>query len=99
MALTYGTDTHHEAQIVAADASLVGMHDHARIAEGCALDRVFTGEGCPEEQAPGRGQFAFGVEAIGELVCMAQERLGQATMPAHEPLHDIVDALLNRFVW
>ena len=99
MPLTYGPDTHHEAQTAASHASLVGVHHHARVAEGGALNRVFAREGRPEEKAPGRGQFAFGVEAIGELVCVAQERLGQAMMSALEPLHDIVKALLNLVVW
>jgi hypothetical protein len=99
MALTYGPDTHHEAQTAAADASLVGVHHHARIAEGGTLNRVFTRKGRPEEQAPGRGQFAFGVEAIRELICVPHERLGQAMMSALEPLHDIVKAPLNLVVW
>jgi hypothetical protein len=99
MALTNGPDTHHEAQTAAADASLVGVHHHARIAEGGALNRVFARKGRPQEQAPVGGQFAFRVEAIGELVCVAQECLGQAMMSALESFHDIVKAPLNLVVW
>ncbi len=99
MAFTYGPNTHDEAQTAAAHASLVRVHHHARIAEGGALNGVFTCESCTKQKASGRGQLAFGVEAIRELVCVSQERLGQAMMSPLEPFDDIVKAPLNLVVW
>ena len=77
MAFADGPDTHDEPHIHSA-LGLLRMDHHARIAEGGTLNGVFACEGCTEQQAAGRGQFPVGIEAIGELVCVAEERLNQA---------------------
>ena len=98
MTLADGPDAHHEPELAGADPALVRVHHHARIAERGTLDGVFAGESGTKQQAAGRRQLAFGVEAIGELVGVPEERLGQAVMSALEPLNDIVVAPLNLVV-
>ncbi len=85
-------DTHHESGCRRPRLRLwSGMHHHARIAQGGTLDGVFTRKGGAEEQAAGRRQSAFRVDAVGKLVGdMPQERLGQSTVATPEPLHHIV---------
>ena len=80
VALTDRTDAHHEADVAGIEPGLVGMHDHARIAQGSTLDGVFTRKGGAEEQAAGRRQPAFRTETIRELVGVLQERVGQSMM-------------------
>ncbi len=80
------------------DPDLVGMHDHARIAEGGTLDGVFTRKGGTKEEPAGRRQPALGVEAIRKLVGMLKERFGQAMMSPTEPGHHIIKTLLHFFV-
>ena len=80
MALADGSDAHHEPDIVSRCTTLVGVHDHARIAEGGALDREFTRKGRTEEESSGVGQLSFWVEPIRELVGMLKECLRQVVM-------------------
>ena len=77
---------------------LVGVNDHARVAEGGTLNGVFTRKGRPEEEPAGGGQLSFGVEAIRELVGMLKERLGQAMVSLAESSQNIVKTLLDFFV-
>ena len=87
MALADGPHTHDEPQYAGADPGLIRMHHHARIAECGPLEGVFAREGRPEQQATGWRQLAGRVEAIGELIGVPEERLGQAVMSTLEPRH------------
>jgi hypothetical protein len=91
-------DTHDEAQIAVAYTGLVRVDHDAGIAQSGAFNGVFTREGRAKQQASGRRQVAFGVEAIRELVCMPEKRFGQATVSALEPFHDIVKTPFNLVV-
>ena len=51
--LTDGTDAHHETDIAGPDSDLVGVNDHARIAEGGTLDGVLTRKGGTQEKPAG----------------------------------------------
>ena len=98
MTFTDGPDTHDEPHVAPAGLGLVWVHHHARIAEGGPLNGVFTRESRTKQQASGRGKLAFGVEAIGELVCVPEEGLGQAMMSPLESREHIVKAPLNLVV-
>jgi len=71
------------------------MHDHARIAKGGTFNGVFTREGGAEQEAASLGQLVFRGQAVGKLVSMPEERLGQAVMSALEPRQDIVVTSLH----
>ena len=80
------------------DPDLVGVNDHARIAESGTLDGVFTRKGGTEKEPAGWRQLAFGVEAIREFVGMLKERVGQTMMSPAEPIQYIIETLLDFLV-
>ena len=98
MTLADGSDAHHETDIAGRCTDLVGVNDHARITEGGALNGVFTRKGGTEQEPTGGGERSFGVEAIGQLIGMLEERLGQVVVSRAEPSQNIVKALLYLFV-
>ena len=98
MPLADAADTHHETDLAGVDSALVGMHHHARVTEGGALNGELAREGGTKQETAGRGQFALRVEAVGELDGMPEERLGQSTMATPEPLDHIVIASLHLIV-
>jgi len=71
------------------------MHDHARIAKSGTLNGVFTREGGAQQKAASLGHLVFRVKAVGKLLSMPQERLGQAVMSALKPREDIVVTSLH----
>src|SRR2546426_923054 len=62
VALADAADTHHEAQAANWQTRLVGMGDHAWIAQRGALDGVLAGEDGAQQQPALFGKFAAGVE-------------------------------------
>jgi hypothetical protein len=96
--LANGTDAHHETDVAGRDFDLVGMHDHARIAEGGTLDGVFTRKGGTKEEPAGGRQLALRVEPIRELVGMLKKHFGQAMMSSIEPSQYIFKTVLYFFV-
>ena len=95
MALANGADTHDEPRTARAHPRLIGMQDHARIAQSRTLNGVFTRECRTKQQAASRGQVEIRIEAVGQLVGVPEERFGQAVMSTLEPRHDVVVAPLN----
>ena len=79
-------------------SGLIRMEHHARIAERRTLNGVLAGEGRAEEQSAGWRQLQLRIQAIGEFIGMAQERLGQAVMPAIEACMHVVVAGLDLLV-
>ena len=63
---------------------LIRMKHHARIAERSALNGELAGEGRAEQEAAGWRQLQFRIQAIGELIGMPEERLGQAVVSTIE---------------
>ncbi len=93
MALPDPPHTHHEPQATRRRARLVGVGDHARVAQRRAFDGVFVREGGSQQQHSLFAEFAAGVEPVGELVGVPAERVPQTAMPAAEPRHDVVQGL------
>src|SRR6185437_17006836 len=63
----------YEPGLVSAEAALIGMGDHGRVAQRRALDRVFVGEVGAEQEAPGAGERGGARDAMRDGLEVVRE--------------------------
>ena len=90
MSLPYPPHAHDEPQAARCHVALIGVGDHARIAERRTLDGVLVGERGSKQQHSRVGELMAGTQPVGEFAGMAAERAYEVAVSALEARDDVV---------